>query len=139
MRVFLDANVLFSAADAASATRALLDVLRRHAEVVTSPHAVAEARRNILVKRPRDATAFDRLAVLVRATHAFAEHVPVTLPEEDIPILAGAIGSRSTHLWTGDKRHFGRLYGRAVSGVTIVDALMMLRTVAEHGWWKEPK
>ena len=52
MKVFADANVLFSAADTNNATRILLDALFQHATVVINEHVWEEARRNVEMKRP---------------------------------------------------------------------------------------
>ena len=41
------------------------------------------------------------------------------LPAKDQPVLASAIGQGCTALVTGDRTHFGALYGRAIHGVTI--------------------
>ncbi|MCX6964389.1 MAG: hypothetical protein NTW41_03440 [Verrucomicrobia bacterium] len=40
------------------------------------------------------------------------------LPEKDRPVLASAIQHRCQVLLTGDKNHFGRLYGQTIAGVT---------------------
>ena len=138
MRVFLDANVLFSAADRTSSIRVLFDMVARHSEMVTCPHAAEEARRNIILKRPRHSIEIERLLTSIEVSHAFSQGVPVHLPPEDMPILAGAMGSRSTHLWTGDKRHFGSLFGKTIAGVTVVNATMVLDIAVNHGWWKKP-
>ena len=47
MRVFLDANILFSASNPKWFTRLLLDVLELHGELVTSEFEAQEARRNV--------------------------------------------------------------------------------------------
>ena len=47
MRVFLDANILFSASNPKWLTRLLLEVLAGHGELVTSEFAIGEARRNV--------------------------------------------------------------------------------------------
>lgn len=132
MRVFLDANILFSAADAESATRRLLETLRKHAGVVTNPHAVEEARRNLALKRPQFVTFFGRLVERLEITHAFEQNLGVHLPDEDVPILAGAVGSRCTHLWTSDRRHFGRLYGRSVRGCVPISSVMLADLLADE-------
>jgi hypothetical protein len=41
------------------------------------------------------------------------------LPEKDRPVLAAAIHRECHALLTGDKTHFGPLYGRNLQGVTI--------------------
>lgn len=132
MRVFLDANILFSAADPESATRRLLERLCRRADAVTGPHAVEEARRNLALKRPQFVTSFGRLLERLEITHAFEQNLDVRLPDEDMPILAGAVGSGCTHLWTSDRRHFGRLYGRSVRGCLSVSSVMLADLLADE-------
>lgn len=41
------------------------------------------------------------------------------LPEKDRPVLASAIQGKCDVLLTGDRTHFGPLYGKKVEGVTI--------------------
>ena len=57
MRVFLDANILFSAAADDSPTRALLGIILRHAKAATNEHAWEEARRNVDQPRGHEAEA----------------------------------------------------------------------------------
>jgi hypothetical protein len=41
------------------------------------------------------------------------------LPEKDWPVLAAAMRLRCETLVTGDRTHFGALYGKTVHGVSI--------------------
>ena len=136
MRVFLDANILFSAADPGSATRRVLEVLLKHVEAVTNPHAVEEAGRNLGIKRPQHSADFKKLIkrVHISNTFAFINDPDIQLSKEDIPILGGAVGSRCTHLWTGDKRHFGKFFGKTVEGVVIVDGIRLADELIDLGW-----
>ncbi len=126
MRVFMDANILFSAADPDSATRILLDRVLECGEAVSNQHAIEEARRNLAAKRPQFLTEFERIKKLVTITMAFTTVEGVDLPVEDTPVLAGAVGARCTHLLTGDRRHFGKLYGRTIRRVRIVSSVMLV-------------
>lgn len=47
-----------------------------------------------------------------------AEWLPL-LPDKDQPVLAAAIRYGCTALVTGDRMHFGSLYGQTIQGVTI--------------------
>ena len=136
MRIFLDANILFSAADPVSATRRVLEALLEHGEAVTSPHAVEEAGRNLEIKRPQCVADFKKLLERLHTTHAFADltdsHIPFS--KEDIAVLGSAIGTRCTHFWTGDKCHFNKLYGKTVEGVMIVDGIRLVDMLIELGW-----
>jgi predicted nucleic acid-binding protein len=125
MRVFLDANILFSAAVKNSATAALLGVLLKKAEAVTNLHAWEEASRNIDLKRPDHAGSLIKLKKSLSFTEAFSVEFDLDIPDEDVPVLAGAIGSKCTHLWTGDKKHFGKYFGKTIGGVRIVSGVML--------------
>lgn len=123
MRVFLDANVLFSAAKTPGAIRELLELLidAGH-ECWIDPFVVSEARRNLELKAPGSLSALD--AVIARAHVGELRNDPrmqasLPLPEKDRPVLAAAIHNRCHALVTGDRSHFGRLYGRTIHGVTI--------------------
>jgi predicted nucleic acid-binding protein len=117
-RLFLDANVLFSAAYRAKSGLLILWELERTA-LLTSPYAAEEARRNL-----EDDTQRSRLHHLLAAVHLVRDvaRLPVTvdLPAKDIPILRSAIASGATHLLTGDVKHFGRFFGRKIGGVLIL-------------------
>lgn len=135
MRIFADANILFSASDSCSATRILFDAARRGgSELVTNAHAWEEAERNILLKRPLQINGFNLLAPLLEKSQAFTPVTDSGLPAQDIPVLCGAIGSRCTHLWTGDKQHFGKWYGKSMHGVTVFSSLMLVDHLVKMGW-----
>ena len=60
----------------------------------------------------------------------------ISIAEKDVPILLDAINLCATHLLTGDKQHFGALYGRTVGGVLILppaDYLAMKSESDERG------
>ena len=126
MRVFLDANILFSASNPKWFTRLLLDVLELHGELVTSEFAAQEARRNVaafsedLMDGLEDW--FTRVHILADTGQALS---PVELAEKDRPILDAAIAGNCTHLLTGDAKHFGIWMGKSLSGVKIVNQRMM--------------
>jgi predicted nucleic acid-binding protein len=124
MRVFLDANILFSAAKSNGAVRRLLDLL---AEAGHSCHAdayvVEEARRNLALKSPGSLAAFDRLLRRVQTAplrpHPEDAGLPGALAEKDRPVLAAAMRLGCEALVTGDRTHFGAFYGRSLGGVKI--------------------
>jgi len=124
MRIFLDANILFSAAKSDGAVRRLLDLLiEAGQECWADGFVVEEARRNLAAKSTDGPAALDRL---VSRLHVGPIHAPdpafedaMPLPEKDRPVLAAAIRHRCEALVTGDRTHFGRLYGKAIHGVTI--------------------
>ena len=130
-RVFLDANVLFSAAWGDGGTLRALWTLR-DIELCTSEYAVTEARRNL--RDPSLVAVLDALVrrVTVAEPAAVAIDLPAIaarLPEDDRPILAAAISMRATHLLTGNVRHFGSLLGRRVTGVLVLRPSTYLNVV----------
>ena len=118
--VFLDANVLFSAAYRKDAGVAALWELTE-VELVSSEYAVQEARRNLeerdQLERLEDLAAPLRLVASIPDPGLPED---VSLPQKDRPILLAAINAGATHLLTGDFKHFGPLYGRRVVGVRIL-------------------
>ena len=124
MRVFLDANVLFSAAKSDGAVRELLLLVEQSGHhCCVDAYVIEEARRNLAAKAP------DRISVLetllLRMTSAGAQRMdPVLeaslpLPVKDRPVLTAAIHLGCGALVTGDRTHFGPLYGRTIHGVLI--------------------
>ena len=120
-RLFLDANVLFSAAYRPDAGVARLWEVSG-AVLVTSSYVVEEARRNLTGKDQR--TRLEELLKKVEIGEAMM--LPpellekIDLPEKDWPVLGGAAAAGATHLITGDLRHFGAYFGKEVLGVQIL-------------------
>jgi predicted nucleic acid-binding protein len=119
-RVFLDANVLFSAAWRENA--GLLRLWRlSDTALITSGYAFEEASRNLVTGEQRQ-----RLMALMETVERVPENLHgalppnAALPEKDRPILLAAIRAKATHLLTGDQRHFGPLYGQVIAGVLIL-------------------
>jgi predicted nucleic acid-binding protein len=123
MRVFLDANVLFSASQAGSHIATLVDAAVKAHEVVTSDFAMEEAQRNIALKRPLWQGAFNVLAPRVSIVPSMTFDLSVDLDVKDRPILCAAIRAGCELLVTGDRRHFGALFDTTVEGVTVVSLL----------------
>lgn len=118
-RVFLDANVLFSAAWREGA--GLLALWKRaDVRLVTSGYAAEEARRNLDTPHRRSRLE-ELLASVEIVAEAPGELLPgsVRLPAKDEPILRAALAAGATHLLTGDLRDFGHLLGRRLGGVRI--------------------
>jgi hypothetical protein len=134
VRIFLDANILFSASDAASATRMLFDAVRSYADLFTNPHAWEEAHRNLILKRPKHAPGLKDLHRHLILSHSFRPVEAAGLPDFDIPIIAGAVGSGCSHLWTSDKRHFGKWYGKELNGVNVVSSVLLADILMKKGW-----
>lgn len=129
--LFLDANVLFSAAyNAQSRLRELWTL--PETQLVTSEYALEEARRNLDgAERRRRLEELVGSVRVIKESGAWALPPGVTLPEKDRPILYAAIVSGATHLFTGDQTHFGPWYGRQVASVTILRPAAYLQSRAE--------
>lgn len=132
MRIFLDANILFSGAQDASPMQQMLARLMKSGVLITSDYAWMEAERNIVAKRPDWLTGLRVLRAKVSMTVDIADCGEVKLDAADRPILGAAIAARCTHLLTGDRRHFRDLFGKTIGGVKIVSARML----AEDLWGK---
>jgi predicted nucleic acid-binding protein len=135
VRTFLDANITFSAAKSPGAIKRLLALLidARH-ECWVDEFVITEARRNLELKAPSGLAALDRLLKRLRVaslgTPGTELDAALPLAEKDRPILAAAIGLACDVLVTGDRTHFGALYGRSIGGVTIHSP----RSLAEVLW-----
>ena len=125
MKVFLDANILFSASQSHSRLRAFLDVLFDKADYLTNDYAIEEARRNLAAKFPDGVKALERLVKKCEIVSKLATELEVELPLKDEPILRGAIAGDATHLLTGDERDFGKFWGKTIQGVKIVSPKML--------------
>ena len=133
--MFLDANILFSAAKSAGAIRRLLALLLDAGhDCWADAFVITEARRNLELTAPSGFVVLDEL---VEKLHAAPLRPPgpeleagLPLPEKDRPVLAAAIRLGCRALVTGDRTHFGALYGRSIRGVTVHSP----RSLAEELW-----
>lgn len=124
MRIFLDANILFSASKSSGAIRELLIRASAAGHVLCADeYVVTEARRNLELKAPETVEYLQTLLKNIELTTIEAQPLPRTLvpdlPDKDRPVLAAAIRLHCSALITGDKSHFGPLYGVTVDGVTV--------------------
>lgn len=120
LRVFLDANVLFSAAYRADAGLARLWKLSE-VQLLSSAYALAEARANLdhdAQQRRLDKLA-QKLELIPETTLPMALPHDCRLPEKDLPILRAAVHGRAAVLVTGDLRHFGPYFDQTLAGVLI--------------------
>lgn len=117
LTVFLDANILFSAAYKPDSRLLVLWSLPE-VTLATSAYAVEEARRNL--PDPTQKATLDRLVkdlrVLLEIRADILLPISVDLPEKDRPILTGAIQIKADVLLTGDVKHFGPLFGKRIKG-----------------------
>lgn len=112
-RLFLDANVLFTAAHNPGGKAAFLfDEQTAGAwQLISSGFAIEEARRNVAAKQPGHV---ERLGELLENVVEVPEPalrggaIAIELPDKDLPIFVAALAARATHLLTGDLKHFGQ-------------------------------
>lgn len=133
MRVFLDANILFSGAQSHGRMRAFLELLFKHGECVTNAYAVEEARRNLELKFPAALGRLDSLVAKCELIPALVTGLEVVLPSKDVPILGGAIAGRATYLLTGDEHDFGAYFGKTIQDVKIVSPRMLAGELVRLG------
>ena len=127
-RLFLDANILFSATYRNDAGVQRL-WSAPNSELVTSDYAIEEAARNLA-----DADQRERLDGLLESVEIVPARVldpdlrgDVQLRDKDWPILSGAVAAGATHLITGDIRDFGSYFGQEVLGILILPPSEYLR------------
>jgi predicted nucleic acid-binding protein len=130
-RLFLDANVLFSAAYRQGA-----GLLRfwnlKNVTLCSSHYALEEARINLSDDAQRGR--LEKLARKIQLFDSTAHQLPsaISLPEKDRPILLAAMAARTTHLITGDLRHLGPYFGKKIEGILVVTPSQYLRTYEPH-------
>ena len=134
MRIFLDANILFSAARADGAVRKLLAITEAAGhELWADAYVFEEARRNLAAKTPGGLPVLNAMAGRIKIGGMSADNslLPdmVNLPEKDRPVLAAAIRRHCDILVTGDRTHFGQLYGKTIQGVSVLSPAMLAETV----------
>jgi predicted nucleic acid-binding protein len=118
-RVFLDANVLFSAAYRGDS--GLLKLWStRELQLCSSHYALEEARSNLT--EPDQKQRLAKLSEKLALYDAAAQQLPrdIHLPLKDTPIFLGALEAKATHLLTGDIRHFGPYLGKKIAGILIM-------------------
>ena len=123
-RLFLDANVLFTAAHNPSGKAALIINLgvQGNWEIVSCSYAIEEARRNISIKFPDSLKRFEAfMEMITKVPSRSGRNCPVVLPEKDRPILEAAIHCKASHLLTGDIKDFEPFMNKQslTSGVVI--------------------
>lgn len=131
LRVFLDANILFSAAYREQAGLTVLWKLPR-VLLLTSLYAAQEAASNL--DREDQRSRLKQLMENLEIAGADAEiraTFEIALPDKDRPILAAAIATNADFLLTGDMKHFGAYFGKTICGVRVERPAEFLKIFAE--------
>jgi predicted nucleic acid-binding protein len=121
LRVFLDANVLFSAALGGASFDLLWKLAASgRVELLSSPYCVEEARVNLERKRPDRAARFvGLLAAVTPVEDVTNPRSTALLPPKDAPVLDAALDAGADVLVTGDRTHFGALMTRDDLGIRV--------------------
>ena len=126
MKLFLDANIMFSGSNENSNLHQLLMLLHQEHELITNEYAFDEAERNIAIKFPHWKTGFDTLMNRIQVVPTVNRlDSRIQLRNKDRPILSSAIEYQCDYLMTGDKRDFGHLFGETFGNTTVATALMI--------------
>ena len=115
-RIFLDANVLFTAAHNPGGKAALLVELgqKGHWDLYTSTYAIEEAARNLEIKYPECKAGLVQIIRYLTPVRHNPEHsYPGGLDPKDRPIFQAAVECSATHLLTGDIKDFGHYMNQA--------------------------
>lgn len=128
MRIFLDANIIFSAVVKDGAVRRLLrDLEERGHTLVIHGYVWEEAYRNLQIHSSSAIETLHHLAVPWEIHPGVPSKKEIDkieeLPHKDRPILAGAIELGCELLLTGDRKHFGRFFGKRIRGIEILSPL----------------
>ncbi|MEN6358257.1 MAG: PIN domain-containing protein [Armatimonadota bacterium] len=128
-KVFLDANVLFSAAYRQDSRLTDLWSLDQ-VELVTSRLALEEARRNLAAHRPSALLRLEELCNVITIINISESSLPdeIDIADKDAPILAAALHAQCSHLVTGDCQHFGVFFGTSVHGVLVLTPAQYLNS-----------
>ena len=138
-RLFLDANILFSAAISSQGRCSTFwDFAKQgYCLLLTSPHALTETERNLLAKYPHK---LDYFNATLRPFLTVVKEAPINkihwaialgLPLKDAPILATALESKADFLVTGDRQHFAFIYGKTIEGIVIFDPATAIALLLE--------
>lgn len=129
-RLFLDANILFTAAYNPDGKAAFLfeAANQKYWVLLSSAYAMGEARRNIKAKcSDRSSRLESLIGKLLEVRQPTLDAMEVALPAKDKPIYLAALASGATHLLTGDLHDFGPLMNRPRHTGGLI-----IQTVAEY-------
>ena len=139
MKLFLDANIIFTAAYSPQGLSHGLFRLAAFGKcsLCTSAFAREEAERNIQKKAPEKLT---EVTKLMQQVEFFPEPHPqlvrrverLPMAGKDAPVLAAAIQGKADIFVTGDRRDFGHLFGQLIEGVKILTPADTLEVVFQQ-------
>jgi uncharacterized protein len=117
VKVFLDSNVLFSAALGSEPFQVLWEIAHAgKVDLVTSAYCHTEALDNLQHKRPDAVERYGKLMAIVTEVPEDSTKLMWArefVPDKDAPVLAAAVASDAAVLVTGDLKHFTSLMERS--------------------------
>jgi len=138
MKLFLDANIIFTAACTShGSSRFLFSIAETGAVTLcTSLYALDEAKRNLALKAADKIPTLEKLLPYLAIVpepqpDKLAWAVLLPLPRKDAPIMAAALSCKADILVTGDRRDFGRLLGTATEGMLVLEPAETVRRLAK--------
>ena len=121
-RVFLDANILFSAAYGLSTLDRLWGLSnKKKCILIVSKYVIEEARRNLTTRKQlRKLESYVIGMEIAQEADPTNMDCPVALPDKDKPVLMAAVSAKADYLLTGDIHHFGKYFEKVIMGVKIL-------------------
>jgi len=119
-KIFLDANVLFSAAYGSHGLDFFWELARNgHCILLASRYVIEEAKRNL--ENPDQLKKLNEYLIYIEIVSEVDPgiHCPTDLPDKNKPVLMSAISAKADYLITGDQLHFGKYFGQMIMGVKI--------------------
>lgn len=138
MKLFLDANIIFTAAYTPQGASGFLFSIAKTGTIslCTSLYALDEAKRNLALKATDKLPTLEKLLPHMTIVSepqpdkvAWAALLP--LPRKDAPIMAAAVSCKADILVTGDRRDFGSLLGTTAEGVLVLEPAETVRHLAK--------
>ena len=130
IRIFLDANVLYSAANSPNGLNAAIFEVadnREDVELVANKYVWGEAEINLMDRSLSQARARlqtlveDRLTISPMPPFELTQHLKPRVPDPaDAPVLAGAVSAEADWLVTSNSNDFECLYETTVEGVLVL-------------------
>ena len=124
--VFLDANILLSAAKSRGVIHNYLLQWAGVASFVTSERVYGEVERNILKKYPQH---FEELARVMGNVSRVADANNIEdflmIHQKDRHVIAAAVKAKADYLLTGDVKDFGKFFGKKLSGVMVMSPVLL--------------
>lgn len=132
MKIFLDANILYSASRPKSLMADFVHYLIKHFKCLTNNYAIEEARRNIEINEKQNLSNLSKLVASLNLIKELAPLPNINLKQKDHPIICGAIAGKCSHLLTSDRKDFGIFFNKTINTVKIVSPQLFAEELKLH-------